>query len=87
MEKRFWFFHWHLLDFTKYANKKEKRKKEPGAQKKARRAGVDEEVEVGSGTHPVQDLSPALQCYTLKHFKLNIFARIVYSAFFENESF
>ena len=29
-------------------------------------------------THPVQDLSPALQCYTLKHFKL----RIVYSVFF-----
>ena len=49
-------------------NKKEKRKKEPGAQKKARRAGVDEEVEVGSGTHPVQDLSPALQCYTLQRF-------------------
>ena len=37
-------------------------------------------------THPVQDLSPALQCYTLKHFKLNIFARIVHGAFFSKMS-
>ena len=37
-------------------------------------------------THPVQDLSPALQCYTLKHFKLNNFARIVHSVSFSKMS-